>query len=152
MFAGRKLTPRQEAVSVLRPSRRLGRRQILHSLTEVHDALLALTDGMERQGFSHKDIFSVRLCVEEALVNSIHHGHHRDPSKRVRMRFLVTPQAVLVKITDQGDGFDPRQVPDPREAECLEKASGRGLLLMNSFMTGVWFNRRGNSVTLFKAK
>ena len=55
---------------------------------------------------------------------------------------------ILVKVEDQGPGFDPGQVADPLAPENLGRESGRGLLLMRSFLTCVRHNERGNRVTL----
>jgi serine/threonine-protein kinase RsbW len=55
-------------------------------------------------------------------------------------------------VTDEGDGFDPGAVPDPRYGENLYKPEGRGLFLMRSYMDVVKFNERGNSVCMVKHK
>ena len=44
---------------------------------------------------------------------------------------------MLIRITDEGDGFDPEAVPDPTDEENLEIPSGRGLMLMRCYMTSV---------------
>ena len=51
-------------------------------------------------------------------------------------------------ITDEGPGFDPSSLPDPTDLENLEKASGRGLLLIRTFMDEVQHNDRGNELTM----
>jgi anti-sigma regulatory factor (Ser/Thr protein kinase) len=53
-------------------------------------------------------------------------------------------------LTDEGEGFDPEAVPDPRNGENLLKTSGRGLLLIRSYMDEVMFNDRGNCVHMVK--
>ena len=53
---------------------------------------------------------------------------------------------------DEGPGFDPHQVPDPLAPENLEKSSGRGLLLMRTYMTWIRYNECGNQVTLCKQR
>jgi serine/threonine-protein kinase RsbW len=55
-------------------------------------------------------------------------------------------------IEDEGPGFKPDELPDPRSEECLERACGRGVFLMRFYMTWVQFNERGNSVTMCKKK
>jgi anti-sigma regulatory factor (Ser/Thr protein kinase) len=55
-------------------------------------------------------------------------------------------------IRDEGPGFDPRQLPDPTAPTNLEKPSGRGLLLMRTFMDEVVYNDAGNQVTLVKRR
>jgi anti-sigma regulatory factor (Ser/Thr protein kinase) len=62
----------------------------------------------------------------------------------------VTPTSGKFVIRDQGPGFDPAQLPDPTDPENLERVSGRGLLLMRTFMDEVTFNKSGNQVTMVK--
>jgi len=57
-----------------------------------------------------------------------------------------------VKVEDEGDGFNPSNVPDPREPEYRERPGGRGLLLMHNYMTWVRHNERGNCVTMCKGR
>jgi serine/threonine-protein kinase RsbW len=105
---------------------------------------------MAGQGYSAKDVFGVRLALEEAVVNSIKHGHQYDPTKQAEVRYRVNHEHVLVEVEDQGPGFDPSQVPDPTAPENLERSSGRGLFLMHRYATWVRYNQKGNCVTLCK--
>ncbi len=93
----------------------------------------------------------MRLALEEAVMNAIRHGHHYDRSKHVHLRYHVTQECLLAEVEDEGPGFNPAAVPDPREPENLERESGRGLLLMRSYMTWVRYNERGTCVTLCKS-
>jgi len=101
-------------------------------------------------GASEKDVFSVRLALEEALVNAIKHGNQMDRAKRVFIAFRVQPGRFDVQITDEGPGFDPLDVPDPTAVENLERPCGRGLMLMRHYMTEVNYSERGNSVVMCK--
>jgi serine/threonine-protein kinase RsbW len=112
----------------------------------------AIAAAMAAARYPEKDRFAVRLALEEAIVNAIKHGHRGDPTKRVRVRYQVSPNRVLAEVRDEGAGFDPRRVPDPLAPENLDRPSGRGLLLMRSYVTWLRFNERGNCVTLCKAR
>jgi serine/threonine-protein kinase RsbW len=96
------------------------------------------------------DIFGIHLAVEEALANAIKHGNKLDTSKRVEVACRISPERFRIEITDEGPGFNPADVPDPTEPEQLEAPSGRGIMLMRSFMSLVEFNERGNQVILEK--
>ena len=99
---------------------------------------------------SEQEVFSVRLALEEALVNAIKHGNQMDRSKQVRVRYRFFLDRLEVHITDEGTGFDPEDVPDPTAVENLERPCGRGLMLMRHYMTEVAFTSRGNSVSMTK--
>jgi serine/threonine-protein kinase RsbW len=96
------------------------------------------------------DVFSIRLALEEALVNAIKHGNQMDRSKKVHVAYRLVADRFEVHVTDEGTGFDPSDVPDPTAFENLERPCGRGLMLMRHYMTEVTFNSRGNSVRMSK--
>lgn len=116
---------------------------------EVVNQLLA---ELERQTWGEHDVFGVHLAVEEALVNAIKHGNRRDPSKHVDVECHMSADRLRIRITDEGDGFDPAEVPDPTDEANLEVPSGRGLMLMRCYMTSVTFNERGNEVVMEKVR
>ena len=116
---------------------------------QVLDELLR---QLEHHDWHEQEVFAVHLAVEEALVNAIKHGNRYDPEKSVRVVSHVSPQRVRIEIEDEGQGFDPDAVPDPTHDENLELPSGRGLMLMRSFMNRVEFNALGNRVVMEKAR
>jgi serine/threonine-protein kinase RsbW len=103
-------------------------------------------------GYSEHDLFSVKLALEEALVNAIKHGNQLDLDKRVFISYQVTPERFDIWITDEGQGFNPEEVPDPTAIENIERPCGRGLLLMRGFMDGVEYLGKGNVVHMWKIK
>ena len=124
----------------------------VHTMADMKGVIDRLVDQMTAGGFAEKDLFSMRLAVEEAVVNAIKHGNAGDPAKSVQVNFQVSPSQVLVDVEDQGPGFDPDAVPDPLAPENLERPSGRGLFLIRYYMTWVRFNERGNRLTMCKEK
>ncbi len=99
---------------------------------------------------SDQEVFSVRLALEEALVNAIKHGNQMDRDKQVHVAYRFLGDRFEIRITDEGGGFDPNDVPDPTAVENLERPCGRGLMLMRHYMTEVYYNERGNSVFMAK--
>lgn len=107
---------------------------------------------LEPYGFDKDDIFAVHLALEEAFLNAVKHGNKMDSSKDVKIEYSVDFDKVEISLTDEGDGFEPASVADPRYGEDLYKPGGRGLLLMNSYMDVVKFNERGNSLYMVRYK
>src|SRR5262249_47092972 len=99
-------------------------RESVRSTTEVARVADAVAAAMAAAGYTDKDVFGMRLALEEAIVNAVKHGHQGDATKEVQVRYRVTPQQVLVEVEDQGPGFDPSEVPDPLAPENLERPSG----------------------------
>jgi serine/threonine-protein kinase RsbW len=123
-------------------------RAVVRSLAELRPVFGKLEDWMRILGYSTSDIFGMELALHEAATNAIRHGNRRDPRKAVRVSYLVTPAEALVSVEDQGQGFDPSLVPDPRTAEVYDRPVGRGLLLMRIYTSWVSFDPPGNRVTL----
>ncbi len=68
----------------------------------------------------------------------------------MEVEFLCDPELVSVRILDQGEGFDPGAVPDPRDEDLLETPGGRGVLLIREVMSRVRYNESGNELTMEK--
>jgi serine/threonine-protein kinase RsbW len=115
---------------------------------EARRPVEAVAATMAAHGYPQREVFAVRLALEEALVNALKHGHRGDPTKTAQVLYRVGPARVVVRVRDEGPGFDPAAVPDPLAEENLGRDSGRGLLLMRHYLTEVRHNARGNAVTL----
>ena len=121
------------------------------------------------------DRIRVGTALAEALTNAVEHGNLELDSKlrespdqayfdlsqqrrqmspfverRVHITKRVTPSTITYIIRDEGPGFDHTDLPDPTDPENLTKLSGRGLLLIRTFMDHVEFNNTGNEITLVK--
>jgi len=111
-----------------------------------------IVGALEERGYPMKDCFSVRLALEEALVNAIKHGNGLDPNKFVFISWEVADDHMKVSIEDQGRGFNPADLPDPTLEENLERSSGRGVMLIHHYMSSVDYNEKGNKIMMTKAR
>lgn len=94
---------------------------------------------------------AVQLALQEALSNAVVHGNGMDAHKLVRVRCQCElGKGVSIVVTDEGQGFDPKAVPDPLVVERLEADHGRGLHLMKLAMDEVSFGRGGSEVHMRK--
>jgi len=105
---------------------------------------------LESRGYAGRDLFAIRLSLEEALVNAVKHGNQFDRGKQVYIAYRVTDDQFEITIEDEGPGFNADEVADPLAFENLERPCGRGLLLMRRYMSVVVFHPPGNKVTLRK--
>jgi serine/threonine-protein kinase RsbW len=119
------------------------------AVVEVCEQILS---KLEAKGFSQDDIFAVHLALEEAFLNAVKHGNKMDSRRYVKIDCSVDLDRIEISLTDEGDGFEPSSVADPRYGEDLYKPGGRGLLLINSYMDVVKFNERGNSLYMVRYK
>lgn len=111
-----------------------------------------LLEQLGIHGWSPSDIFAIHLAAEEAIVNAIVHGNKLDSAKVVRVACVVSPTLARIEVTDEGPGFDPGSVPDCRLEDRLDAPSGRGVMLMRTFMTRIEYSARGNRVLMEKQK
>lgn len=118
--------------------------------TEVQKIQDHIESELKHHQFEERDIFCIRLALEEALVNAIKHGNQLDKSKKVHVACTIAGDRFDIDIADEGPGFDPLDVPDPLSEENLERTCGRGLFLIKHYMTDVTYHAPGNRVTMFK--
>jgi serine/threonine-protein kinase RsbW len=104
--------------------------------------------AVEGMGYTEASVFALRLALEEAVVNGFKHGNREAPGLTVDLAWRVAPDRVRISVQDQGPGFEPEEVPDPRSPENLDRPSGRGIMLMRAYMTRVRYNDRGNRVEM----
>jgi serine/threonine-protein kinase RsbW len=114
---------------------------------------VVLNDTLERLGLEDDTRHWVDLATREAVANAIKHGNREAADKHVEIEMAVAGDEVVLRIADQGGGFDPGIVGDPLSPENLLRPSGRGLFYMQSFMDRVSYEPRsggGTVVTLHK--
>ncbi len=91
-------------------------------------------------------------AVHEAAVNGVQYAARERPGSCVTLEFTVTEREAVVEVTDDGPGFDPGALPDPRAPDQLLRTSGRGILIMRAFTDAIDFDfASGTRVTLRKA-
>lgn len=103
-----------------------------------------------KQSFGIKEemFANILITVTEAVNNSIIHGNLSDESKKVRITARKENKELVISVTDEGEGFDPENLPDPTNPENLEKLTGRGVFLMNQLSDLLVFSKEGSSVEL----
>jgi anti-sigma regulatory factor (Ser/Thr protein kinase) len=128
--------------------------------------------------FDEGERMQIAMALDEALMNAIVHGnlevsselrqtddgkpytdmiHQRKQEspyreRRVLVHLHATNDTATFRIRDDGQGFDVSSLRDPTDPENLERAGGRGLLLINAFMDDVQHNATGNEITLVKRR
>ena len=94
---------------------------------------------------------AVQLALREALNSAVVDGNRLDAHRLVHVRCRCkVGKGISVIVADQGQGFDPRTVPDSLTVENLEAEHGRGIRLMKFVMDEVSFQQRGTEVHMCK--
>ena len=117
---------------------------------EAREVQRLIRDAVEKAGFDPDTQFGIKLALEEAIINAIKHGNKLSKKKRVHVEWTITPEAAEIIIEDEGPGFERTRVPDPTRGCNLEKLTGRGILLIEAYMSDVEWSKGGRRVRLFK--
>jgi CheY-like chemotaxis protein len=152
-------------------------RFILHNDTSLIPPLIGhLENNLKRMQLCDENgLIRVAVALREALINAIYHGNlelsshlleqdeklfyaqleerrRQEPYQDRRVHILAkeSHHEAMYVIRDEGFGFDPATLPDPTDPANLDKVSGRGLLLIRTFMDEVHHNNEGNEITLVK--
>jgi serine/threonine-protein kinase RsbW len=125
--------------------------RIIPSTTEqCQDIIQEVLDQLRKHSWGDHDCFSIHLSFEEALMNALKHGNGMDASKHIEVTCRISERLLRLEVADEGEGFDPDSIPDPTDDDRLDVPSGRGVLLMRSFMTRVEYLDGGTRVVLEK--
>ena len=89
------------------------------------------------------------VAVTEAVNNAIQHGNKYDPEKMVHIAYEIEPDQIAFTVTDEGQGFDYLNLPDPTDPENIEKPTGRGVFLMKHLADQIIFSEHGRVVELY---
>jgi serine/threonine-protein kinase RsbW len=123
------------------------------TLESVDAAEEMVLEQARELGFEEDDQHKIGIAVRECMVNAVVHGNRYNNRKKVHVAVARSPGTLEIRISDEGEHFDMTQLPDPLADENLLRHSGRGLLLMRSFMDEFQVRRRepnGTEVRLVK--
>jgi serine/threonine-protein kinase RsbW len=91
---------------------------------------------------------NVLIATLEAANNAILHGNKLDENKDVKILFRWDEENLELIVTDQGKGFNFRNIPDPTAPGNVEKVNGRGVFLMEKLSDKISFKENGRKVSL----
>ena len=114
----------------------------IHSNFDMLDFVQVVSDHIgQMAGLDEDSVHWIGVAVRESVINAIKHGNREHAEKLVTVEFTFTPPIdpgeLVVRVLDQGEGFEPEEVADPLAPENILKSSGRGIFFMRSFMDDV---------------
>jgi serine/threonine-protein kinase RsbW len=126
------------------------KRLVENNSTLLKELSRSLIKSLEEKGVDDNIIFDIHVSFEEALRNAMIHGNKLNPKKRVTVETDFTETEVIVSVEDEGEGFNPGEVPDPTLDENLLKESGRGVYLIRHLMDEVRYEKNGRKIVMIK--
>lgn len=119
------------------------------SSLDVVELVQVVGDHVARMvGFDEDDRHWVGVAIRESVINAIRHGNAGDTAKRVWVDFTPLDHdpvpGLAIRVRDEGEGFNPAELPDPLAKENLLRTSGRGIFLIRNFMDELVLERRSD--------
>lgn len=91
---------------------------------------------------------SLPLALDEAITNAMRHGNGLKAGRRVALRARLDGEALEIRVRDEGRGFDPDSLPDPREGDSLFRPGGRGVFLIRTLCDELRYEDGGREAVL----
>jgi len=91
---------------------------------------------------------NILVSLTEAVTNAIVHGNCKDESKIVQIKLKKQNDCLALRVSDEGQGFDHRNLPDPTAPENIVKTGGRGVFLMKQLSDDLAFYNNGSTVEI----
>ena len=100
----------------------------------------ALVNLCQRAGCASDEEYWLITALREAVANAVRHGNRQDPERVVRVAYSIENSTITIRVEDEGQGFNPEDIPDPTDPENLLRPNGRGIFYMRQFMNRVDFS------------
>lgn len=107
----------------------------LETAWQTIDLSQAITERVAKAaGFDEEDVHRIAMSVREGMINALHYGNRMQRGKRVFLTYVFEPDRLVIRMLDQGSGFESKSLANPLAEENLLKTCGRGLLIVHAFM------------------
>jgi serine/threonine-protein kinase RsbW len=124
------------------------RLKIESSISNLRIVENAIDEVMIEIGITQENYGKILVSAMEAVNNAIMHGNKYERDKTVDVEITYKNEKLKIKVSDQGKGFAPHEVPDPTIPQNLESLNGRGIFLMSKLADEIKYSKRGNAVTM----
>ncbi|MBU6220875.1 MAG: ATP-binding protein [Bacteroidetes bacterium] len=118
------------------------------NLRSIHVLDSFVQDLVHQYKISQEVHGNMLISLTEAVTNAITHGNHYDENKVVQINLQKKSDTIAIRVSDQGCGFDPANVPDPTCEENICKCGGRGVFLMQRLCDQIQYKDNGRTVEM----
>lgn len=108
----------------------------------------AIDETAAEIGISQENYGKILVSTLEAVNNAIIHGNKSIADKIVEVNIKYKKNELTIKVTDEGLGFNPGDVPDPTKPGNIESLNGRGVFLMYRLADKIKYSKKANTVTM----
>lgn len=120
---------------------------------ESNPVNISLLEGLSSEivrkyEISNEKYPNILICLTEAMSNAIVHGNKSDKAKKVSILAKRESDSIVLRVKDEGDGFDYSNLPDPTIPENIEAPGGRGIFVIKSLSNKCVFHNNGNTIDI----
>ncbi len=120
------------------------------NILEIDNAILKISESINKiVPLDEEENWKIYTALYETMINAVEHGNKSGSQKRVTIIYRIFINWIVIKVKDEGIGFDFRNIPSPLEDDNLLKPSGRGVYIVKKVMDKVRYNITGNEITMF---
>ena len=150
--------------------------EIGNDFTGLNRIIAFMTQDLPSYGILNQEqLFRMNMLLKEAIENAIFHGNLElcsemrrenpelfyktaaqkrdiDPYKdrKLILQYDISRNSAKYVVRDEGKGFVHADLLDPADPDNLLRIEGRGLIMIMNFMDEVFWNDRGNEVTMVR--
>lgn len=117
--------------------------EFVSEIVNINKAEKFVEEINEEYNLSEKVFGNILISVTEAVNNAMLHGNKLDKTKTVTLEYQLTEKDITFKVSDEGQGFDFENIPDPTLPENIEKSHGRGVFLVKNLSDEIEFLNNG---------
>lgn len=124
---------------------------VLNSSFDEMERLEPFVDELKQwTDVNEEDSNRIMLTLSEAVNNAIIHGNNENPDKKVVVLSTLDEKnrVLTISVEDEGEGFDPEEIPDPLKEENLLNEGGRGVYLIKQYADDLQFSKGGSKATI----
>lgn len=118
-----------------------------NTLTALPALVTTVNRFLDQHAVPHEAIFRVNLAIEEIATNIIKYGYDDTAQHTIKMHLKLLPDAIRLRLEDDGHPFDPLQAPEPDIHVPLDqrKIGGLGLLLVREIVGHIAYRRENDA-------
>ncbi len=114
----------------------------------IHKLEPFLADVTSPYGLDQGSYGKILISLTEAVNNAILHGNECQEYKEVCIKCHQNGKTIKFWVSDEGQGFNPDDLPSPLQEDRLMIEGGRGVFLMKELTDRIKFKNNGSTVEL----
>ena len=129
--------------------------QLKNNLNELEKLTRLVDEFGEKNRLAPDDLYALHLSLDEVLTNIISYGYSDVNEHLIAICIALKDKELIAEVEDDGNPFDPSEVPEPDLEQPLEKRAigGLGIHLVRKMIDALEYRRKdGKNLLTMKRK